>query len=140
MTEYVYIVDEQGCLQFINPAVEAFENLTNSEVKGKHIKELYTQGESPTLKALYEQKTIPEHENIYMLDGKQYHQLAKSFPLFAGDKLLGVCTVQRDMTLVSQVLSDNTCLLYTSHLVFHYDLLRYASHRHSVHPHDGRRG
>ena len=32
MTEYVYIVDEQGCLQFINPAVEAFENLTNSEV------------------------------------------------------------------------------------------------------------
>ena len=82
MTEYVYIVDEQGCLQFINPAVEAFENLTNSEVKGKHIKELYTQGESPTLKALYEQKTIPEHENIYMLDGKQYHQLAKSFPLF----------------------------------------------------------
>ena len=60
MTEYVYIVDEQGCLQFINPAVEAFENLTNSEVKGKHIKELYTQGESPTLKALYEQKTIPE--------------------------------------------------------------------------------
>lgn len=56
MTEYVYIVDEQGCLQFINPAVEAFENLTNSEVKGKHIKELYTQGESPTLKALYEQK------------------------------------------------------------------------------------
>ena len=45
MTEYVYIVDEQGCLQFINPAVEAFENLTNSEVKGKHIKELYTQGE-----------------------------------------------------------------------------------------------
>ena len=43
-----------------------------------------------------------------MLDGKQYHQLAKSFPLFAGDKLLGVCTVQRDMTLVSQVLSDNT--------------------------------
>ena len=110
MTEYVYIVDEQGCLQFINPAVEAFENLTNSEVKGKHIKELYTQGESPTLKALYEQKTIPEHENIYMLDGKQYHQLAKSFPLFAGDKLLGVCTVQRDMTLVSQVLSDNTAL------------------------------
>lgn len=70
MTEYVYIVDEQGCLQFINPAVEAFENLTNSEVKGKHIKELYTQGESPTLKALYEQKTIPEHENIYMLDGQ----------------------------------------------------------------------
>ena len=110
MTEYVYIVDEQGCLQFINPAVEAFENLTNSEVKGKHIKELYTQGESPTLKALYEQKTIPEHENIYMLDGKQYHQLAKSFPLFAGEKLLGVCTVQRDMTLVSQVLSDNTAL------------------------------
>ena len=45
-----------------------------------------------------------------MLDGKQYHQLAKSFPLFAGDKLLGVCTVQRDMTLVSQVLSDNTAL------------------------------
>ena len=110
MTEYVYIVDEQGCLQFINPAVEAFENLTNSEGKGKHIKELYTQGESPTLKALYEQKTIPEHENIYMLNGKQYHQLAKSFPLFAGDKLLGVCTVQRDMTLVSQVLSDNTAL------------------------------
>ena len=110
MTEYVYIVDEQGRLQFINPAVEAFENLTNSEVKGKHIKELYTQGESPTLKALYEQKTIPEHENTYMLDGKQYHQLAKSFPLFAGDKLLGVCTVQRDMTLVSQVLSDNTAL------------------------------
>ena len=106
MTEYVYIVDEQGCLQFINPAVEAFENLTNSEVKGKHIKELYTQGESPTLKALYEQKTIPEHENIYMLDGKQYHQLAKSFPLFAGKKLLGVCTVQRDMTLVLQI-SDN---------------------------------
>ena len=26
MTEYVYIVDEQGCLQFINPAVEAFHS------------------------------------------------------------------------------------------------------------------
>ena len=33
MPQYVYIVDEQGCLQFINPAVEAFENLTNSEVE-----------------------------------------------------------------------------------------------------------
>lgn len=110
MTEYVHIVDDQGCLQFINQAVEAFENLTDADVKGKHIKELYTQGESPTLKALYERTPVPEHENIYMLNGKQYHQLAKAFPLFAGDKLLGVCTVQRDMTLVSQVLSDNTTL------------------------------
>ncbi len=110
MTEYVYIVDENGCLQFINPAAESFENLTNEEIRGRHIDDIYTQAESPTLKALRERKPVPEHENIYMIDGKQYHQLAKSIPLFSGEKLLGACTIQRDMTLISQVLSDNAAL------------------------------
>lgn len=110
MTEYVYIVDEDGYLQFINPAAEKFENLASKDILGKHINDIYTQAESPTLKALQEGKPIPEHENIYMIDGKQYHELAKAIPLYSGEKLLGACTIQRDMTLISQMLSDNAAL------------------------------
>lgn len=110
MSEYVYIVDEDGFLQFINPAAAKFENLASKDILGKHINDIYTQAESPTLKALQNGEPVPEHENIYMIDGKQYHQLAKSFPLFAGEKLLGACTIQRDMTLITQVLSDNAAL------------------------------
>lgn len=113
MNEYVYIVDEDGYLQFINPAAERFEHLSSGDILGKHINEIYTQGESPTLKALQDGTPVEEHENIYMINGKEYHQLAKSIPLFSENNLIGACTIQRDMTLISQVLSDNAALQRT---------------------------
>ncbi|MFR6257734.1 MAG: sigma-54 interaction domain-containing protein [Anaerovoracaceae bacterium] len=110
LSEYIYITDDKGYVRFINHAAEKFEQQSNSEICGKHINDIYTQKESPTLKALSTCKPVDEHENIYMFNGKQYNQLAKSIPLFSGGELIGACTIQRDMTLVTQILSDNASL------------------------------
>lgn len=110
LSEYIYIIDADGRMQFMNSAAERFEQITSDKIKGRHIKEIYMQKESPTLMALEKRKAIQEHENIYMMNGKQYRQLAKSIPLFSGDKLIGACTIQRDITFMSQILSDNTSL------------------------------
>lgn len=110
LSEYVYITDEEGYVRFINRAAEKFEHQSNDEIIGKHINDIYTQKESPTLKALQTRRPVEEHENLYMFNGKQYNQLAKSLPLFSGERLIGACTIQRDMTLVTQILSDNASL------------------------------
>lgn len=110
LSEYVYITDNKGYVQFINTAAEKCEHISYAETKGKHINDIYTQKESPTLKALETGKKIDEHENLYMIDGKQYSQLCKSFPLYKDKKIIGACTLQRDTTYLNQILSDNSSL------------------------------
>lgn len=107
LSEYVYIVDESGYLQYINHAALNFEKLSLGEVIGKHINDIYQQKTSPTLKALETGNAVDIQENIYIINENEFRQSCKSIPLLAGRTLIGVCTIQNDYTHFSQMLTDN---------------------------------
>ena len=78
LSEYIYITDDKGYVRFINHAAEKFEQQSNSEICGKHINDIYTQKESPTLKALSTCKPVDEHENSYILsDNASLQKISK---------------------------------------------------------------
>lgn len=107
LSEYIYIVDNNGKILFINKAAARFERVSKTDIIGKHINEIYVQEESPTLKALESGKNVEEHENTYIIDGKEFQQMARSAPLFDGEEVIGAYTLQRDITLVKEIISDN---------------------------------
>ncbi len=110
LTELLYIVDEMGRILFINKAAEDFEQIRLKDVYGKCINDIYKQDESPTLKALTTGRTIREHENTYIMNGKEFIQLAASYPIIYNDQVIGAYTIQRDMTTIKQIFSDNISL------------------------------
>lgn len=110
LTELLYIVDEEGRILFINKAAEDFEQICLKDVFGKFINDIYKQDESPTLKALTTGRPIREHENTYIMNGKEFLQLAASYPIIYNDRVIGAYTIQRDMTTIKQIFSDNVSL------------------------------
>lgn len=107
MSEMIYIFDNQGRAVFFNHAAERFEGLTNAEVQGLHISDIYSQDYSPSLRALQTGKEIVETNNIYMVRGKRLQQIAKAYPIWLDNELIGVFTVQTDVTSLEQIVSEN---------------------------------
>lgn len=107
LTELVYIFDTNGCVVFFNTAAENFENLKNEDVMGLHINDIYKQDYSPSLKALETGHEVVETDNIYMINGRQFRQVTKAYPIFYNNEIIGVYTIQTDITSLEKILKDN---------------------------------
>ena len=109
LSEYIYITDDKGYVRFINHAAEKFEQQSNSEICGKHINDIYTQKESPTLKALSTCKTqLMSTRNSYMFNGKQTISWLNPYRFSAAANLSAPVLFKRDMTLVTANFNPTT--------------------------------
>lgn len=107
LDNFIYIYDETGHLVFMNHAAEKFENVTLSDMIGHHIQEDYLQDYSPSLAALETKQEVSDMQNTYTLRGKHFSLASKSYPLFLENKLIGVYTVQSDVTTFEKMFSEN---------------------------------
>lgn len=104
----VYVFDEQGRYVFLNKTAESMEGIKNEDVKGMHIREIYTHPNySPSLKALETGKHVVDNDNIYMLNGKRFRQVVNAYPIIEDNEIIGVYTIQRDITSLEQMVVEN---------------------------------
>lgn len=113
LAELVYIFDEEGRIVFINHAAEKFEGLKLEEVRGLHVNDIYYQDYSPSIKALETGQKVVDMNNIYTIHGKQFRQITRAYPVFDQQKIIGVFTVQTDITSLERILSENIRLQKT---------------------------
>lgn len=114
LAELVYIFDEEGRIVFINHAAEKFEGLKLEEVRGLHVDDIYYQDYSPSIKALETGQKVVDMNNIYTIHGKQFRQITQAYPIFYEQKVIGVFTVQTDITSLERILAENIRLQRTS--------------------------
>lgn len=107
LTEMIYVFDEEGRIVFINQAAEKFEELKLEEVKGLYIGDIYNQDYSPSLRALEMGKEVVDTNNVYMVHGKRFHQVARAYPVVYEGKIIGGYTIQTDITSLEKILSEN---------------------------------
>lgn len=107
LEESIYIIDRNGRFVFINKAVEKFESIRNDDVYGKHINDVYEQNYSPTLDAIQTGRTVKQFENRYIINGKEFSQLAIAMPLFHDGEIVGGYSVQRDITSIKSMITEN---------------------------------
>ena len=106
----IYVVDCNGRMFYINKTVECLEGFTNEEVKGKHIKELYSQSFSPSLEVIRTHKPITNYENKYYVNGRYFIQDCTTFPIMDGEKLLAAVSIHKDVTSLNNLLLENISL------------------------------
>lgn len=107
LTELIYIFDTEGNLVFLNKAAQKFDHVNISQVIGCHINDIYSQDYSPSLKALETGQPVVDTDNIYMINGRRFHQVAKSYPIIYKNQMIGVYTIQTDITNMEQIVRDN---------------------------------
>ena len=107
LSDCLYVIDINGCVIYANQTALDFEKQSFDSIVGKHITEIYTQEVSPSLTALNSGQIVEEHENSYMINGKEFHQICKSVPIYVGSELVGVYTIQRDITSMRRMINND---------------------------------
>lgn len=104
----VYVFDDQGRYVFLNKMAENMEGIKCEDVKGMHIREIYTHPDySPSLRALETGEHVIDNDNVYMLNGKRFRQVVNAYPVIENDETIGVYTIQRDITSLEQMVVEN---------------------------------
>lgn len=112
--EGVSIIDSEGKVIFLNKAAEILEELTAQDVLGHHIKEVYrlTEKTSLALESLNTRRAIINQFHQYATSkGKKLSVLASTFPIFKEEKIVGVVSTAKDITLIRELLDKNAELV-----------------------------
>ncbi len=107
ISESIYIYDEDGCTVFMNQAAQQYENMKLEDIIGKHINDMYVQDYSPSLKALETGQNVIDPQNNYIINGKECIQDTRSYPVYDNNKLIGVYTIEKDLTTIKQIVDEN---------------------------------
>ncbi|MFR6259005.1 MAG: sigma-54 interaction domain-containing protein [Anaerovoracaceae bacterium] len=104
----VYVFDKDGRFVFLNSTAEDFEGLKNESVRGMKIDDIYIHPDySPSLKALETGRPVTDNDNVWMNNGKRFRQMVKAYPVTEGDEIIGCYTIQRDITSLEKIVSEN---------------------------------
>lgn len=110
VSEGVSIIDSQGNVVFLNKAAESLEELTAQDVQGHHIKEVYRLNEKTSL-ALESLSTggitVNQFHHYATSKGKKLSVLASTFPIIENEKIIGVISTAKDITLIQELLDVN---------------------------------
>lgn len=107
ISESIYIYDENGYTVFINKAAQQYENVKSEDIIGKHINDMYIQDYSPSLTALETGQKVIDPQNSYIINGKECIQDTRSYPIYEGDQLIGVYTIEKDLTTIKQMVDES---------------------------------
>jgi arginine utilization regulatory protein len=103
----IHIVDRNGVTLFYNKANSKLEGLTEDEVIGKNILEVFpslTPETSTLLKVLKTGEPIINKLQVFLTyKGKEITTLNTTFPLFYGGELIGAIELSRDITEVKKL-------------------------------------
>lgn len=112
MIEAVYVCDISGNLVYFNQVAERLDGYLLKDVKGKSTYDLYglTEKNSPMLKALTTERPVHNEEFSYYVNGKEIVQLCNAGPIYNDGKLVGAYTVQRDLTMLKDIVERNIAL------------------------------
>jgi len=103
MQDLVYIIDDQGTLQFVNQAVADRSGFSIDELKGKSMVDFFTMDSVKYLEETYRQRTTGEGVGVYELDyydnqGNVRTIEAKERPIIRDGKIVEVQGIARDIT------------------------------------------
>ena len=107
ISESIYIYDENGYTVFINKAAQQYENVKSEDIIGKHINDMYIQDYSPSLTALETGQKVIDPQNSYIINGKECIQDTRSYPIYEGNQLIGVYTIEKDLTTIKQMVDES---------------------------------
>lgn len=108
----VQAVDKNGRTIFYSKGVERLENLTEKDVIGRPISEVYTidgknkidEKTSMLLKALSTGQPIKnQHMTFFVSENQQVDVITSVFPIIADNEILGAVAVFRDITQIKQM-------------------------------------
>lgn len=103
----IHIVDKNGVTLFYNKANSKLEGLTEEEVIGKNILEVFpslTPETSTLLKVLKTGEPIINKLQVFLTyKGKEITTLNTTFPLYYGGELIGAIELSRDITEVKKL-------------------------------------
>ncbi|MDA8229289.1 MAG: sigma 54-interacting transcriptional regulator [Desulfitobacterium hafniense] len=105
--EGVQLSNKEGVAVFYNKACERFEGLSREDVLGKKITEVYdvTEETSVHLNVLRTGKPVVEQYHQYNTsDGKRVDVIASTYPYYEGDEIVGVYSINRDVTKMKEFL------------------------------------
>lgn len=107
INEGVQLTNGEGITVFYNHACEKFEGLNREEVIGKRITDVYdvTEESSTQLNVLRSGKSVIEQYHQYhTFDGKKVDVIASTYPYYENGKVVGVYSVNRDVTKMKDFL------------------------------------
>lgn len=107
VSDAIFIYDDTGCTVFMNRAAQQYENMKLEDALGRHINDLYMQDYSPSLKALETCKPVTDPRNTYIINGKECIQDTRAYPVFDNDTLIGVYTIERDLTSIKHMVDES---------------------------------
>lgn len=114
VSESVSIIDVNGRLIFFNQAAEILEELSSKDILGKHIKEVYHLNEktSLTLECLLSgHPVINKYHRYTTTQGKKISVMASTFPIKINEKVVGVVSTAKDISLIKELLDKNAELV-----------------------------
>ncbi len=110
MSETVGICDENGNIVFLNKASENLDGYVLESVRGQSVIGPYGMDieSSPFMRAHVNQKRYQDELfNYRSIDGKNITRIANSAPIYMDGEYIGTYSVQRDVSAIQSVISDN---------------------------------
>lgn len=105
--EGIHIVDQSGKTILYNRAIEEIEGLSQKQVIGKHLLDLFpdwTKENSTLLTVLSSGKPIVNREQSYLnFKGKNIKTINTTLPIFDGDTLVGAVEISKNITTVNDM-------------------------------------
>jgi len=105
--EGIHIIDHAGRTILYNKAIEEIEGLSQKQVVGKHILDLFpdwTKENSTLLTVLSSGKPIVNREQNYLnFKGKNIRTINTTLPIFDGTKLVGAVEIAKNITAVGDM-------------------------------------
>lgn len=117
VSEGVGIIDAEGRIIFLNRAAEVLEELSRTDVLGRHLKEIYRLSEDTSLQleTLKSGRPIVDKYHSYTTSkGKKVSVVASTFPVRFNGRVAAVVATARDVTLVKELLDTNARLVRTA--------------------------
>lgn len=108
INEGVQVSNQDGVTVLYNRACARFEGLSKEEVLGKKITDVYdvTEETSVHLNVLRTgEPVIEQYHQYYTFDGKKVDVVASTYPYYEGNEIIGVYSVNRDVTKMKEFLA-----------------------------------
>ena len=105
--EGIHIVDQTGRTILYNKAIEEIEGLSQKQVLGKHLLDLFpdwTKENSTLLTVLSSGKPIYNREQSYLnFKGKNIKTINTTLPIYESGRLVGAVEIAKNVTMVNSM-------------------------------------
>ncbi|KJS79140.1 MAG: histidine kinase [Desulfotomaculum sp. BICA1-6] len=113
VSEGIIVTDTRGRILYYNDALEKMEGLSESEVIGRYLTEVYrvTPETSEHLAVVETGEPVKEVPKMYFTaNGREVNLMASTYPVVEKGRVIGAFSVCRDVTRIKDLLSRNILL------------------------------